>query len=178
MEQLSKNKKKPAKVIEQAKNLYELLNASFQGVRRLFVLAYVVAAGAANDEAGIKDNKKYFLPRGEIKNYNVLIDGRNVYDQPINEKRYDEVRKVLTGHGDDYSTESLLDYAYLRDNYKLIPVDLSKQKALDADPRAIHQIVFLGVLGGNDNTKIRLYAILEQSKETVLEFYKETEKLL
>ena len=58
---------KPAKVIEQGKNLYELLNASFQGVRRLFVLAYVVAAGAANDEAGIKDNKKYFLPRGEIK---------------------------------------------------------------------------------------------------------------
>ena len=58
---------KPGKVIEQGKNLYELLNASFQGVRRLFVLAYVVAAGAANDEAGIKDNKKYFLPRGEIK---------------------------------------------------------------------------------------------------------------
>ena len=58
---------RPAKVIEQGKNLYELLNASFQGVRRLFVLAYVVAAGAANDEAGIKDNKKYFLPREEIK---------------------------------------------------------------------------------------------------------------
>ena len=58
---------RPAKVIEQGKNLYELLNASFQGVRRLFVLAYVVAAGAANDEAGIKDNKKYFLPREEVK---------------------------------------------------------------------------------------------------------------
>ena len=69
--------------LKKGKILYELLNASFQGVRRLFVLAYVVAAGAANDEAGIKDNKKYFLPRGEIKNYNVLIDGRNFYDQPI-----------------------------------------------------------------------------------------------
>ena len=87
---------KPGKVIEQGKNLYELLNASFQGVRRLFVLAYVVAAGAANDEAGIKDNKKYFLPRGEIKNYNVLIDGRNFYDQPINDliKQYGEVCKA------------------------------------------------------------------------------------
>ena len=87
---------RPAKVIEQGKNLYELLNASFQGVRRLFVLAYVVAAGAANDEAGIKDNKKYFLPRGEIKNYNVLIDGRNFYDQPINDliKQYGEVCKA------------------------------------------------------------------------------------
>ena len=134
---------KPAKVIAKGKNLSEILNASFQGIRRLFVLAYVVAAGAANDEAGIKDNKKYFLPRGEIKNYNVLIDGRNFYDQPINDliKQYDEVRKVSTGHGDDYTTGSLLDYAYFKDNYRLIVVDLTKQKALDANLRAIQQIV-------------------------------------
>ena len=85
---------KPAKVIEKGKNLYKLLNASFQGVKRLFVLAYFIVNGG-NDEAGIKDNKKYFLPRGEIKNYNVLIDGRNFYDQAINDliKQYDEVRK-------------------------------------------------------------------------------------
>ena len=85
---------KPAKVIEQGKNIYELLSASFQGVKRLFVLAYFVVADAANNEAGIKDNKKYFLPRGEINNYNVLIDGRNFYDQPINDlkKQHDEVR--------------------------------------------------------------------------------------
>ena len=57
---------KPAKVIGKGKNLHELLNASFQGVRRLFVLAYVVAAGAANNEAGIKDNRKYFLPRENV----------------------------------------------------------------------------------------------------------------
>ena len=125
---------KPAKVIEQGKNIYELLNASFQGVKRLFVLAYFIAGGG-NDEAGIKSNKKYFLPRGEIKNYNVLIDGRNFYDQPINDliKQYDEVRKVSTGHGDDYTTGSLLDYAYFKDKYKLIVADLSKQKALHAD---------------------------------------------
>ena len=58
---------KPAMVIEKGKNLYELLHASFQGVRRLFVLAYVVAVGAANNEAGIKDNRKYFPLRGEGK---------------------------------------------------------------------------------------------------------------
>ena len=109
---------KPAMVIEKGKNLCELLNTSFQGVRRLFVLAYVVAAGATNDEAGIKGNRKYFLPRGKINNYNVLIDGRNFYDQPINDliKQYDEVRKVSAGHGDHYTTGSLLDYAYFRDN--------------------------------------------------------------
>ena len=111
---------KPAKVIEQGKNLYELLNASFQGVNRLFVLAYVIAAGNdADQEAGIKDNKEYFLPRGEIKNYNALIDGRNFYDQPINDliKQYDEIRKVSVGYGDDYATGCLLDQAYFKDHY-------------------------------------------------------------
>ena len=54
---------KPAKVIEKGKNIYKLLNGSFQGLWRLFVLAYVIAAGAANDEADIKNNKKYFFSR-------------------------------------------------------------------------------------------------------------------
>ena len=72
----------------------------------------------------------------------------------------------------------MLDYAHFKDNYKLIAVDLSKQKALDADTRAMQQIIFQGVLGGDDNTKIRLYTILEQSKEIVLEFYKGTTKVL
>ena len=72
----------------------------------------------------------------------------------------------------------MLDYAYFKDNCKLIAVDLSKQKVLDVDPRAIQQIVFQGVVGGHDNTKIRLYTIFQQSKETVLEFYKGTAKVL
>ena len=109
-----------------------------------------------------------------------MIDGRSFYDQPINDliKQYDEVSKVSTGQGDDYTTGSLLDYAYLKDNYRLIAVDLSKQKALDVDPRAIQQIIFQGVVGGADNTKIRLYTILEKSKERVLEFYKGTAQVL
>ena len=71
---------KSVMVIENAKNLCELVNASFQGVRRLFVVAYVITAGAANDEAGIKGNRRNFLSRGQINNYNVLIDRRNFYD--------------------------------------------------------------------------------------------------
>ena len=71
-----------------------------------------------------------------------------------------------------------MDYAYFKDNYKLIAVDLSKQKALDADPRAIQQIVFQGIVGREDNTKIRLYTILEKSKETILELAKGTTKVL
>ena len=159
--------------------MYELLNASFQGVKKLYVLAYFIADGE-NDEAGIKNNKKYFLPRGEIKNYNVLIDRRHFYDQPINDliKQYDKVRKVSTEYGDDYTTGCLLDYAYFKNHQILLAVDLSKQKALDADPRATQQIVFQGVVGGANNTKIRLYTILEQSKERMLELSKGTAKFL
>ena len=109
-----------------------------------------------------------------------MIDGRNVYDQPINDliKQYDEVRKLSTGQGDHYTTGCLLGYLYFKDNYRLIPIDLSKQKALDVDPGAIQQIVFQGLVGGADSTKIRLYTILEKSKETILEFYKGTAKVL
>ena len=70
-----------------------------------------------------------------------------------------------------------LDYAYFKNNYRLIAVVLSEQKSLDADPRPNQQIVFEGVAGGDDDTKIRLYAILEKSKETVLEVYNGTAKI-
>ena len=71
-----------------------------------------------------------------------------------------------------------LNYAYFKDHYRLIVVDLNKQKALDADQRAIQQIVFQGVVGGANNTKIRLYNILEQSKEAMLGFSKGIAKVL
>ena len=95
------------------------------------------------------------------------------YDQPINDliKQYDEVREVSAGQCDNYTTGCLLDYAYFKDNCRLIVVDLSKQKAFDADLRAIQPTVFQGVVGGDGNTKIRLYTVLEKSKETVLELY-------
>ena len=91
---------------------------------------------------------KYFLPRVNITNDNVL---RNFYDQPINGliKQYDKVRKTATGQGADYKTGCLLDYQYVRDHYQLIAVDLSKEKELDADLRAIQQIQFYGMLKTN-----------------------------
>ena len=109
-----------------------------------------------------------------------MIDGRNFYDQPINDliKQYDEVRKVSTGQGDDYAAGCLLDCGYFKDNYRLVAVDLSKQKSLDVDPRAIQQVVFQGISGGADNTKIRLCTVLEKLKETVLEFFEGIAKFL
>ena len=81
----------------------------------------------------------YYLPKVEIKDYNVIIDGKNLFDQPINSmiKTYENIRKIATGQGDDYTTGSLLDYSYFKDHYKIIAIDLIKQQALDADPRAI-----------------------------------------
>ena len=119
---------------------------------------------------------KYFLPRVNMTNYNVLTDGRNFYDQPINDliKQCDEIRKTATGQGDDYTTECLLDYQYFKDHYNLIAIDLSKQKELDADLRAIQQIEFYGILKSNS----LLYTVSEKSKETMLQFSKRTAKVL
>ena len=145
----------------------------------MFVFAYDNAVG--DDQVSVDSFKKYFLPRVKIENYNIEIDGRNFYDQPINDsiKQYDEIRKISTGQGDDYTTGCLLDFAYFEKNYRLIAVDLSKQKALDADPRAIQQIIFTGKIKSTVvNTRVIIYYILEQSKQTMLHFSKGTTNVL
>ena len=160
------------------------LDASFQGVNRLFVLAFNnttenVAGNPINNTANRvqrDSHGKNFLPRVDITNCNVLIDGRNFYDQPINDqiRKYDEIRKVTTDKRYDFSTGFLLDYNYFKNHYQLIAVDLSKQKELGADPRAIQQIEFYGML----KTNSQVCTVLEKSKETILEFYKGTAKVL
>ena len=148
-------------------NLNHLVEPSFQGVNRLFVLSFVLSSV---DE--------YYLPTVEIKDYNIVINGENFFDQPIknNKIAYDNIRKIATGQGDDYTTGCLLDYPYFANTYKMIAVDLSKQQALDADPRAIQQINFTGNLDRAGNT--RVYFILEEAKETILDFSQGTVKVL
>ena len=103
------------------KHIRELLDSSYQGVKRLFVLAYDNTSG--DDQVSVNSFKKYFLPRYKIENYNIESDGRNFYDQPINDsiKQYDEVTKASTGQDDDYTTGCLLDFTYfekkLQTNY-------------------------------------------------------------
>ena len=142
----------------------ERIDASFQGVNKLFVLPY----GSGNNITDENSYRRYFLPRIKVTNYNIEIDGRNFYDQPVNDsiKQYDEVRKISTGKGDDYIAGCLSDFPYFERNYKIIDADLSKKKALDADSRAIQQIIFTR----HTDAQIRVYYILEQSKETILEF--------
>ena len=106
-----------------------------------------------------------------------MINGANVFDQPIkNNKVTYENRKIATGQGDDYTAGCLLDYPYFKYIYKRIDVDLSKHQALDADPTAIFQINFTANLDREDNT--RIYFILEEGKETILNFAQGTVKVL
>ena len=145
----------------------------------MFVFAYDNAAG--NNEVSVNSYKKCFLPRVKIDNWNTEIDGRNFYDQPINYsiKHYDEITKISTGKGDDYTTGCLLDFDYFEKNYRIIAADLSKQKALDADSRAIQQIILTGkIKGAVANTRVIIFYVLETSKETILEFSKGTTKVL
>ena len=140
----------------------ERLDASYQEVKRLLVLVYDNTEG--NNQVSVDSFKKYFLPRVKLEDYNIEIDQKNFYDQPINDsiKQYDEIRKVSTGQGDDYTTGSLLDFAYFKINCRLIAADLSKQKALDADSRVIQQIIFTGKIKAEvAHTKVINHYILE-----------------
>ena len=154
-------------LLAQNPNLNHLVEPSFQGVNRLFVLAF------ENDDDRTSDDQ-YYLPTVEIKDYNIMINGENFFDQPI--KNRDIIRKIATGQGDDYTTGCLLDYPYFANTYKVIAVDLSKQQALDADPRAIQQINFTANLDRAGNTRVCF--ILEEAKETILDFSQGTVKVL
>ena len=151
---------------------YINLDPSFQGVNRLFVMAYSTADNIQPTRNG---QRKYYLPRIDLKEYNVIIDGRNFSDNPIKSdiEKYRELKKVTIGKGEDYTTGSSLDFDYFLKHYKLVAVDLSKQKELDADPRAIQQTEFKYML----QTDSTIYWVLEKSKETILEFYKGTVKV-
>ena len=126
------------------RNFFE---SNFVGVKILFVLVYT------NEDTDCKSFKAetYYLSKWIIDNYNVIINGKNFYDQLIDSdrKRYKEIRKLTTRQSEDYNTGCLLDYEYIKNNYTLIAVDLSRQKELDADPKAIHQIEFDGYLKKN-----------------------------
>ena len=158
------------KTFAQDRYLNHLINLSFQGIHRLFVLSF-------ENERGRTSHSTYYLPKVEIKDYNVMIDGKNFFDQPINSmtKTYENIRKIAIVQGDDYTTGCLLDYSYFKDHYKMIAIDLGKQQSLDGDPRAIQQINFAANLDRAGNTT--MFFIIEETKETVFEFSEGTVKL-
>ena len=152
------------------------LDVSFQGVSKLF--------GAAYESDDIKRNanteesrRRYYLPRVEIKDYNVLIYGRNFYDQNVNNSivRYNELLTMTTGRSEDYSTGCLLDYNYYIKDFNIVGIDLSHQAVLDSDLKINHQqIEFVNKLpSGNAAINYDLSTILEKEQQTVLNLVKE-----
>ena len=137
------------KTFAQNRYLNYLINPSFQGVNRLFELFF-------ENENDRTSHSTYYLPKIELKDYNVMFDGRNFFDQSINSmnKTYENIRKIAAGKGDDYTTGFLLDYPYFKENYKMIAINLSSQNELDADSRAIQQINFTSNLDRAGNTTI------------------------
>ena len=116
-----------------------------------------------------------------------MLSLRNFFDQPMNNiKTYEHIRKNATGQGDDYTTGCLLDYLYFKENYKMIAIDLSKQQALDADPRAIQlEISILLEFQIKQKTRILdqaedafMFLILDEGKETILDFSQGTVRVL
>ena len=170
-----------------------LLDVSIPSINRLFVMSF-----NDNDELGAGDDgqiinshrnrverngyTKYFLLRVDIKDYNDLIDGRKFYDQNISDdfKKYKELRKVMTGRGEDYATGSLLDYDYWKNNYKLICCDLNKQKVLESNQKANQQVEFVYKLDNTraaPGTNAQILTVLEKETEIKLEFSKGTVKV-
>ena len=148
-----------------------MIEPTFQGVNRLFILCY---SGDSNRDK----NTHIFMPNSQIDEYNVTVDGRNVFESPINtidRKGYENLRDIMIGNGDDYTVGSMMDYRYFKDKYKIIGIDLSRQRILDADPRAIQQINFKGVARANN---IKAIFIMEESKDTILNFTQGTVKVI
>ena len=129
-------------LFEKIVQLNNLVEPSIQGVNRLFVLSF-------ENDTQRTSAKGYYLPNVQIKYYNITMDGQNLFDQPVKNDKiaYENIRKIATGQGDDYTTGCLFDYPYFKDSYKMIVVELSKRQALDADPN------FTANLDRADNTK-------------------------
>ena len=142
------NKYQPKTATQNApnQNLDYLIDPSFQGINRRFVLTF-------NANHNRTRHSRYYLRTAKVEDYNVMIDGKNSFNQPIKTdiKKYDNIRKITTGQGDNYTTGCLQYYNYFIKHYKMIAIDLSKQQALDANPKATQQITFTRNLRGADN---------------------------
>ena len=140
------------------------------GVNILFVVVY---SNEANNPKRFKA-RRYYLPKGIINNYNAIINGNNFYEQPIDSNTK---LKLTISQGKEYTTGCLLDYEFIKNHYKLIAVNLSRQKELDTDPKAIEQIEFIVQLKNNDDQHADgpqckfVLTILEQIKQKRLKFF-------
>ena len=130
-----------------------MIDPSFQGVNRLFVLSF-------EDRRARESYKHYFLPTVEIKDYNFVMDGRYFFDQPVKNslRTYGKIRKTAIGQGDDYTTGCLIDYPYFKNYYKITATE-----KLAVDPKPIQRINFTGNLDRSGIT--HFFSLLKKRKK-------------
>ena len=159
------------KVLIERQNQYLgfLIDPRFHRVNRLSVLLF-------ENQGDRIVHTGYSLAKVEVKDYNVMIDGKNFFDQPVKSdlRTYDNVWNISTGQGDDYTAGCLLDYNYFTKYYKMRAIYLSNQQVVDSDAKSIQQINFTG----NIENQSTIIFIIEEAEETVLDFSQGTVKLV
>ena len=153
----------------QNNNLNYLIDPTFTNANRLFVLSF------ARDNTG--DNRDsfsdYYVPNVEIKDFNVLIDGKSFFGLPVKNKEEAYERIIEMSNNNDYTTGNLLDFGYVKENYKLIAIDLSKQTRL----KDSQQINFIGKLENQDRGTT-IFFIIENSEETTFNFLQNSVEII
>ena len=132
---------------------------TFNKVNRLLVLSF-------ENEEDRTSFSKYYTPKVEIKDFNVLVDGKSFFDVPVKTKEEAYERIIEISKNNDYTTGNLLDYEHFSKHYKLIAIDLSKQIELE-NPDLRQQIDFIDKL---EDDKATMFFIIEKSEETTFEF--------
>ena len=140
-------------------NLNYLIDPTFTNVNRLFVLTF------ENEYDGTSFSK-YYLPKVEIKDLNVLVDGKPFFEIPVKNKEEAYEANIEMSKNNDYTTDNLLDYEYFKDHYQLIAIDLSKQIELE-NPDLKQQINYIGRLEENNAT---MFFIIEKKEQTTFDF--------
>ena len=140
-------------------NLSYLINPTFTNVNRLFVLSF-------DDEDDRTSFSKHYVPKVEIKDLNVLIDGKSFFEIPVQNKEEEYEAIIEVSKNNDYTTGNLLDYEYFQDYYQLVEIDLSKQIKLE-NPDLKQQINSIGRLEESNATR---FFIIEKKEETTFDF--------
>ena len=137
-------------------------------VNRLFVFSFP----RNNNTDSRYSFSNYYVPKVKINDFNVLIDGKSFFDLPVKneEEAYEKI--IDMSNNNDYTTGNLLDFAYFKENYRLIAIDLSKQTKL----KDLQQINFIGKL--LKNTGATMFFIIEKSEETTFEFSQNSVNIL
>ena len=153
-------------------NLNYVIDPTFTNVNRLFVLSF-----ERIEEDDIKKDYRdsfshYYVPKVQIKDFNVLIDGKRFFDLSVKNEE-EAYERIIDMSNNNYMTGNLLDFAYYKENYKLIAIDLSKQTKIK-DPQ---QINFIGKIEEQDNG-VTMFFIIERSEETTFEFLQNSVNIL